>query len=212
MHFQQIYGLNTVLPIGVRKIHALRTLTTESLAVLCPFRVQEIMDKNGIYYGENAISHNLIMVNKENLLNQSAFLLGVPGAGKSFSAKELIVFLAFATNDDILVCDPENEYSSLIKALGGEVIHIAAGSDDHINALDMVEGYDDGGNPIVDKSEFVLSLFEQLDKKGLGSKEKSIIDRCVAYVYEDYQNGGKLPTLCVLREKLLEQPEKEAES
>lgn len=212
LHFQQMDGLNTVLPIGVRKIHALRTLTTESLAVLCPFRVQEIMDKNGIYYGENAISHNLIMVNKENLLNQSAFLLGVPGAGKSFSAKELIVFLALATNDDILVCDPENEYSSLIKALGGEVIHIAAGSDDHINALDMVEGYGDGGNPIVDKSEFVLSLFEQLDKKGLGSKEKSIIDRCVAYVYEDYQNGGKLPTLCVLREKLLEQPEKEAES
>ena len=212
LHFQQMDGLNTVLPIGVRKIHALRTLTTESLAVLCPFRVQEIMDKNGIYYGENAISHNLIMVNKENLLNQSAFLLGVPGAGKSFSAKELIVFLALATNDDILVCDPENEYSSLIKALGGEVIHIAAGSDDHINALDMVEGYGDGGNPIVDKSEFVLSLFEQLDKKGLGSKEKSIIDRCVACVYEDYQNGGKLPTLCVLREKLLEQPEKEAES
>ena len=139
-------------------------------------------------------------------------ITGVPGAGKSFSAKELIVFLALATNDDILVCDPENEYSSLIKALGGEVIHIAAGSDDHINALDMVEGYGDGGNPIVDKSEFVLSLFEQLDKKGLGSKEKSIIDRCVAYVYEDYQNGGKLPTLCVLREKLLEQPEKEAES
>ena len=109
LHFQQMDGLNTVLPIGARKIHALRTLTTESLAVLCPFRVQEIMDKNGIYYGENAISHNLIMVNKENLLNQSAFLLGVPGAGKSFSAKELIVFLALATNDDILVCDPENE-------------------------------------------------------------------------------------------------------
>lgn len=212
LNFQQMDGLNTALPIGVRKINALRTLTTESLAVLNPFRVQEIMDKDGIYYGENAISHNLIMVNKENLLNQSAFLLGVPGSGKSFSAKELIVFLALSTNDDILVCDPENEYSALIKALGGEVIHIAAGSDDHINAMDMTQGYGEGKNPVIDKSEFILSLFEQLDKNGLGPKEKSIIDRCVALVYEDYQNGGKLPTLCVLREKLLEQPEKEADN
>lgn len=212
LNFQQMDGLNTALPIGVRKINALRTLTTESLAVFNPFRVQEIMDKDGIYYGENAISHNLIMVNKENLLNQSAFLLGVPGSGKSFSAKELIVFLALSTNDDILVCDPENEYSALIKALGGEVIHIAAGSDDHINAMDMTQGYGEGKNPIIDKSEFILSLFEQLDKNGLGPKEKSIIDRCVALVYEDYQNGGKHPTLGVLREKLLEQPEKEADN
>lgn len=212
LNFQQMDGLNTALPIGLRKINALRTLTTESLAVLNPFRVQEIMDKDGIYYGENAISHNLIMVNKENLLNQSAFLLGVPGSGKSFSAKELIVFLALSTNDDILVCDPENEYSALIKTLGGEVIHIAAGSDDHINAMDMTQGYGEGKNSVIDKSEFILSLFEQLNKNGLGAKEKSIIDRCVALVYEDYQNGGKLPTLCVLREKLLEQPEKEADN
>ena len=212
LNFQQMDGLNTALPIGLRKINALRTLTTESLAVLNPFRVQEIMDKDGIYYGENTISHNLIMVNKENLLNQSAFLLGVPGSGKSFSAKELIVFLALSTNDDILVCDPENEYSALIKTLGGEVIHIAAGSDDHINAMDMTQGYGEGKNPVIDKSEFILSLFEQLNKNGLGAKEKSIIDRCVALVYEDYQNGGKLPTLCVLREKLLEQPEKEADN
>ena len=212
LNYQQLDGLNTALPIGVRSINALRTLTTESLAVLNPFRVQEIMDKDGIYYGVNAISHNLIMVNKENLLNQSAFLLGVPGSGKSFSAKELIVFLALSTKDDILICDPENEYSALIRALGGEVIHIAAGSEDHINAMDMTEGYGEGKNPIVDKSEFILSLFEQLDKKGIGAKEKSIIDRCVALVYEEYQCGGKLPTLAVLREKLLEQKEKEAKT
>lgn len=211
LRYQQQDGLNTALPIGHRKINALRTLTTESLAVLMPFRVQEIMDTGGIYYGENAISHNLIMCNKDNLLNQSAFLLGVPGSGKSFSAKELIVFLALATQDDILVCDPEREYVSLITALGGEAIRIAAGSEDHINAMDMVEGYGDGGNPIVDKSEFILSLFEQLDKKGLGAKEKSIIDRCVALVYDDYQSGGELPTLCVLREKLMDQPEPEAQ-
>ena len=102
------------------------------------------------------------------------------------------------------------DYASLINAMGGEVIRIAAGSKDHINALDMVEGYGDGGNPVIDKSEFVLSLFEQLDKKGLGAKDRSIIDRCTAAVYADYQDGGELPTLCVLREKLLEQDEPEA--
>ena len=210
LKYQQMDGLNTALPIGHRKINAMRTLTTESLAVLMPFRVQQIMDEGGIYCGENAISHNLIMCNKAKLLNPNSFFLGVPGSGKSFSAKMLVVFLALATGDDILVCDPEREYASLIEAMGGEVIRIAAGSRDHINAMDMVEGYGDGGNPVIDKSEFVLSLFEQLDVKGVSAKEKSIIDRCTAAVYEDYQNGGAVPTLCILREKMLEQPEKEA--
>ncbi len=210
LKYQQMDGLNTVLPIGVRNIETLRTLTTESLAVLNPFRVQEIMDEGGIYYGENAISNNLIMVNKENLLNQSAFLLGVPGSGKSFSAKELITFLSLSTNDDILICDPEGEYSALVNAMGGEVIEISASSKDHINAMDMTEGYGDGVNPVSDKSEFILSLFEQLDKNGLGPREKSIIDRCTALVYEDYHDSGKMPTLIDLREKLLQQPEKES--
>lgn len=210
LKYQQMDGLNTVLPIGHRKIHALRTLTTESLAVLMPFRVQEIMDEGGIYCGENAISHNLIMCNKANLLNPNSFLLGIPGSGKSFNAKMLIVFLALATQDDILVCDPEREYATLIEAMGGEVIRIAAGSKDHINAMDMVEGYGDGGNPLIDKSQFVLSLFAQLDNAGIDAQEKSIIDRCVEEVYQDYQKGGKVPTLCVLREKLLEQEEEKA--
>ena len=100
LKYQQMDGLNTVLPIGTRKLNAFRTLTTESLAVFMPFKVQEIMDKGGIYFGENAISHNLIMCNKENLLNQSAFLLGVPGSGKSFSAKELMTFLMLNTEDE----------------------------------------------------------------------------------------------------------------
>jgi type IV secretory pathway VirB4 component len=210
LKYQQMDGLNTALPIGLRKINALRTLTTESLAVLIPFRVQEIMDTGGVYFGENAISHNLIMCNKAKLLNANAFLLGVPGSGKSFSAKELIAFLALATDDDILVCDPEREYASLVRAMGGEVIRIAAGSDDHINALDMVEGYGDGGNPVIDKSEFVLSLFEQLDKSGMGPKQKSIIDRCVENVYRAFKKSGDMPTLVTLREELLAQPEKEA--
>jgi len=210
LKYQQMDGLNTVLPIGVRDIEALRTLTTESLAVLMPYRVQEIQDKGGIYYGENAISHNLIMVNKSNLLNQSSFLLGIPGSGKSFSAKELIAFLSLSTEDDILICDPDGEYSALVEAVGGEVIKISASSKDHINAMDMTEGYGDGANPVADKSEFILSLFEQLDKKGLGPKEKSIIDRCTALVYDDYNKNGVVPTLISLREMLLKQPERES--
>ncbi len=152
------------------------------------------------------------MCNKEKLMNPNSFLLGVPGSGKSFSAKMLIVFLALATGDDILICDPEREYASLIEAMGGEVIRIAAGSPDHINAMDMVEGYGDEGSPIIDKSEFVLSLFEQLDRNGIGPAQRSLIDRCTEDIYEDYQNGGKVPTLCALREKLLEQDEREAKS
>lgn len=210
LKYQQLDGLNTALPIGVRKIKSLRTLTTESLAVFMPFRVQEIMDSGGIFFGENAISKNLILCDKSKLLNPNAFILGVPGSGKSFNTKELIAVLALSTDDDIIICDPEREYTSLIQALGGEVIRIAAGSEHHINALDMVEGYGDGGNPVGDKSEFVQSLFEQLDRKGIDAKEKSLIDRCTELVYEDYQQGGPLPTLNMLRDKLLAQPEPKA--
>lgn len=211
LKYQQMDGLNTVLPIGTRKISAFRTLTTESLAVFIPFKVQEIQDKGGIYFGENAISHNLIMCNKANLLNQSAFLLGVPGSGKSFSAKELIAFLILNTDDDILICDPEGEYAALVRAMGdvGSVIRIAAGGKDRLNPMYMVDGYGED-NPLVVKSEFVMSLIEQIDKKGVGPQHKSIIDRCVAAVYREGDESGVAPTLSTLREKLLEQPEPEA--
>ena len=211
LKYQQMDGLNTVLPIGTRKLNAFRTLTTESLAVFMPFKVQEIMDKGGIYFGENAISHNLIMCNKENLLNQSAFLLGVPGSGKSFSAKELMTFLMLNTEDDILVCDPEGEYAPLVEAMGdmGSVIHVSAGGRDRLNAMYMVDGYGEN-NPIVVKSEFIMSLIEQIDKKGVGPQHKSIIDRCITMVYRNAAYTGTVPTLCTLRDTLLEQPEPEA--
>ena len=178
-----------------------------------PFKVQEIMDKGGIYFGENAISHNLIMVNKANLLNQSAFLLGIPGSGKSFSAKELITFLMLNTDDDILICDPEAEFVALVEAMGpdiGTVLHVAAGGKDRINAMYMVEGYGEI-NPIVEKSQFIISLVEQISEKEIGPQHKSIIDRCVAQVYREAAETGIAPTLCTLREKLLEQPEFKAQ-
>lgn len=213
LKYQQFDGLNTVLPIGTRRIDAFRTLTTESLAVFIPFKVQEIMDKGGIYFGENAISHNLIMCNKENLLNQSAFLLGVPGSGKSFNAKELITFLMLNTDDDILICDPEGEFAPLVEAMGediGTVIHVAAGGKHRLNAMYMVEGYGEN-NPIVEKSQFIMSLVEQIDKNGVGPQHKSIIDRFTAQVYKEAAETGIVPTLATLREKLLVQPEFKAQ-
>ena len=210
---QQMDGLNTALPYGVRKIDALRTLTTESVAVFIPFRVQEVSDRGGIYYGINAISRNMIICDKRNLLNANAFRLGVPGSGKSFGAKEEMAFIAITTDDDILVCDPESEYGPLIKALGGEVIRIAAGSPDHINAMDMAEGYGDSGNPVIEKSEFILSLFEQLDRNhSLSVIEKGIIDHCVRNVYENCQSAGQTPTLGALQEELRRHSDKEAEN
>ena len=215
LKFQQLDGLNTALPIGVRKINAFRTLTTESLAVFIPFKVQEIQDKGGIYFGENAISHNLILCNKANLLNQSAFYLGVPGAGKSFAVKELIAFLMLHpdyADDDILICDPEGEFGALVKTLGREkatVAHLVAGGKDRLNAMYMVEGYGEN-NPIVEKSQFVMSLIEQIDKRGVGPQHKSIIDRCTALMYPEAEKSGRVATLCDLRRKLLEQPEDKA--
>ena len=212
LKFQQLDGLNTVLPIGARKINAFRTLTTESLAVFIPFKVQEIRDSGGIYYGENAISHNLIMCNKANLLNQSAFLLGVPGSGKSFCAKELITFLILNTDDDIMISDPVGEFAPVVQALGSDIstiIRMAAGGKDRLNAMYMVDGYGEN-NPIVEKSQFVMSLVEQIDKNGVGPQQKSIIDRCTALVYQEAQQKGTVATLCDLRDKILEQPEDKA--
>ena len=212
LKYQQMDGLNTVLPIGVRKIDALRTLITESVAVFIPFRVQEVSDRGGIFCGINAISRNMILCNKQNLLNANGFRVGVPGSGKSFGAKEEMVFIAIATDDDILVCDPEGEYGALIEALGGQTIRVAAGSADHINTMDMVEGYGDSKDPVIDKSEFILSLFEQLDRNhNLSVIEKGIIDNCVRNVYDNHQNGGPLPTLTVLQDELKQHRDKEAE-
>jgi hypothetical protein len=210
LKWQQVDGLNTVLPYGIRKINALRTLTTESTAVLIPFHTQEIMQPGGIYYGQNAVSKNMLVADRRKLLNGNSFRLGVSGSGKSFSAKEEIVDLALSTEDDILILDPESEFGSLVEALNGEVISISATSHTHLNALDMDSAYGNDKNPLIEKSEFILSLFEQLDRGGIGPLQKSIIDRCVDAVYAAYKRGGPVPTLRVLREKLLAQPEEEA--
>ena len=214
LKFQQTDGLNTVLPIGARKIDALRTLTTESLAVFMPFKVQEILHDGGIYYGQNSISNNMIIANRSELLNGNSLILGVPGSGKSLTGKNEIVNLMLAGDADVIIMDPEREYSRLVEALGGATIKISATSNNHINAMDMNSEYGDGANPVILKSEFILSLCEQLIGAGnLGPVQKSIIDRCTASVYRNYQqNGytGKVPTLKDFRAELLKQSEPEA--
>ena len=215
LKFQQLDGLNTAMPFGVRKIESFRTLTTESLAVFIPFRVQDICHTNGVYYGQNVISKNMIIADRRQLLNGNEFILGVSGGGKSFTAKNEIINQMLSGDSDILLIDPEREYTPLVRALGGEIINISATSPTHINAMDMNREYGDGANPVILKSEFIMSLCEQLiGGNNLGAVQKSIIDRCTASVYRTYQQNnytGEVPTLQDFRAELLKQSEPEAQ-
>ena len=173
LKFQQMDGLNTVMPYGTRKIDTFRTLTTESLAVFIPFRVQDIFHEHGIYYGTNVISKNMIIADRRQLLNGNSFILGVSGSGKSFTAKGEITDIMLADpTADVIIIDPEREYSPLVNAMGGEIINISATSPNHINAMDMNKDYGDGANPVILKSEFIMSLCEQLiGGNNLGAKQ-----------------------------------------
>lgn len=215
LDYQQVEGLYTGLPFGCHVLpYYLRTLTTESTAIFMPFVTQEINDKGGIYYGKNVVSKNMIIADRRQLKNGNGFILGTPGSGKSFKVKEEITALRLRDDVDIIIIDPEREYHTLAKALGGEVVVFSAGSDNYINAMDISSEYNEGKNPLVLKSDFILSLFEQRVGNGnLTAMERSIIDRCVNSVYKDYiRNGykGTPPTLNELRIELTKQPEPEA--
>lgn len=214
LKYQQLEGFNATLPIGINKIEARRTLTTESLAVFMPFKVQEIQHDGGVFQGVNVISKNMIIVNRKFLLNGNCFILGVSGSGKSFTAKEEMVNLLLSTDADVMIIDPEREYSALVEAMDGQVIELSVKSKNHINCLDINKEYADGASPIAFKAEFVLSLFEQvIGKGGVNAIQKSIVDRCLANVYKNYiKRGytGKVPTLVDLCNDLKQQPEAEA--
>lgn len=215
LKYQQLDGLQTAIPFGIRKIDAFRTLTTESLAVFIPFRVQEISDEGGIYYGQNVISKNMIIADRRKLLNGNSFILGVSGSGKSFAGKNEITNLMLSSNADIIVLDPEREYAPLVRAMGGEVIEISATSPNHINAMDMSKDYGEV-DPIIEKSQFIQSLCEQIISGHHFAKgQQSIIDRCTENVYRYYKQGnymGTPPTLSDFRDELLRQTEPEAHS
>lgn len=214
LRFQQLDGFNATLPIGINRIAARRTLTTESLAVFMPFKVQEIQHDHGVFQGVNVISKNMIFVNRKELLNGNSFILGVSGSGKSFTAKEEIVNLLLTRDADVIIIDPEREYKPLVNALRGQVIELSATSKNHINCLDINADYADGANPIALKSDFVMSLFEQIaGKDNIGAFEKSIIDRCLTNIYTPYikrNYNGRAPTLIDLVHNLKEQTEPEA--
>ena len=217
LDYQQEQGLVSSLPLGLNRIEIQRGLTTSSTAIFVPFTTQELfMQGDALYYGLNALSNNLIMADRKKLKNPHGLILGTPGSGKSFSAKREITNAFLITTDDIAIIDPEDEYSSLVKRLGGQVIDISPVSDQYINPMDLTLNYSEDDNPLTLKSDFILSLMELIigGKAGLEPVEKTIIDRCVHLVYRDYLQDPKpekMPILGDLYRLLREQPEKEAQ-
>lgn len=216
LDFQQEAGLMSSLPIGINQIEIQRGLTTSSTAVFVPFTTQEIFQRGeALYYGLNALSNNMIMVDRKLLKNPNGLILGTPGSGKSFSAKREMTNAFLLTNDDIIVCDPEAEYFPLVHKLGGQVIRISPISMDYINPLDINLNYSEEESPLTLKSDFILSLCELIvgGKNGLEPVEKTLIDRSVRLVYQDFLADPvpeKMPVLEDLYNILLRQNEPEA--
>jgi len=217
LDYQQEQGFMTSLPLGKNLVPIQRSLTTSSTAIFVPFTTQELFQSGGeaLYYGLNALSSNLIMVDRKQLKNPNGLILGTPGSGKSFAAKREITNVFLITTDDIIVCDPEGEYFSLVQRLKGQVIKISPTSSQYINPMDINLNYSEDDSPLALKSDFILSLCELIvgGKEGLTPVEKSIIDRCVTLVYAEYladPDPAKMPILGDLYDALGRQEEKEA--
>ena len=218
LDFRQEEGLMSSLPLGLNQVEIQRSLTTSAVAIFVPFTTQELYQNGSeaLYCGLNALSNNLIMVDRKFLKNPNGLILGIPGSGKSFAAKREIANVFFVTNDDIIICDPEAEYGPLVERLHGQLIKISPTSPHFINPMDLNLNYSDDENPLSLKSDFILSLCELIvgGKDGLQPVEKTIIDRCVRMVYRDYLNDPKpenMPVLEDLYQELRRQEEKEAQ-
>lgn len=214
-YLKQRESLNTALPIGVRQVETMRTMLTQSLAVLMPFNVQELNDKQGCYYGINQVSKNINIGNRKKLINGNGFVFGVPGSGKSFFCKMEMGNVFLSGNDEIIVIDPMNEYFDIAETYGGTVVNMSTYTDNYVNPLDMdVWSLDlnDSKGMIREKGEFMLGLCEQCMGESLNSRQKSIIDRCVRKLYiEIARNREKyVPIMSDFYEILMNQPEDEA--
>ncbi len=217
LDFQQENALMSCLPLAHNLIDIRRALTTSSTAIFVPFTTQELFQsgRESLYYGLNALSNNLIMVDRKALKNPNGLILGTPGSGKSFSAKREITNAFLVTDDDVIICDPEAEYSALVEKLKGQVIHISPASTQYVNPMDVNQNYSDEDNPLVLKADFILSLCELVvgGKEGLQPVEKTVIDRCVHQIYQKYFEDPapeNMPLLEDLYNALLQQEEKEA--
>src|SRR5574344_1816919 len=190
LDFQQEQGLMSSLPLAQNLIEIRRGLTTSSTAIFVPFTTQELFQNGGetLYYGLNALSNNLIMVDRKKLKNPNGLILGTPGSGKSFSAKREIANAFLSTNDDVIICDPEAEYAPLVQRFGGQVIKISPSSSQYINPMDINMNYSEEDNPLALKADFILSLCELIiaGKDGLLPVEKTVIDRCIHQIYQPY--------------------------
>ena len=217
LDYMQEPGLMSSLPLGLNLIPIKRALTTTSTAIFVPFTTQELfMEGESLYYGLNALSNNMIMVDRKKLKNPNGLILGTPGSGKSFSAKREITNAFFVTQDDIIIGDPEGEYYPLVNALGGQVIHISPTSHDYINPMDINLDYSDDDNPLGFKSDFILSLCELImgSRNGIEAEEKSVIDRCLPLVYQKYFEAPvpeNMPILGDLYDCLRQQKEVQAQ-
>ena len=217
LDYQQEEGLMSSVPLGVNHIPIRRALTTTSTAIFVPFTTQELfMEGESLYYGLNALSNNMIMVDRKKLKNPNGLILGTPGSGKSFAAKREITNAFFVTQDDIIIGDPEGEYYPLVHALGGQVIHISPTSRDYINPMDINMDYSEDDNPLGVKSDFVLSLCELImgSRNGIEAEEKSVIDRCLPLVYQKYFSDPRpenMPVLGDLYDCLRKQKEPQAQ-
>lgn len=217
LDYMQEPGLMSSIPLGINLIPIKRALTTTSTAIFVPFTTQELfMAGESLYYGLNALSNNMIMVDRKKLKNPNGLILGTPGSGKSFSAKREITNVFFSTQDDVIIGDPEGEYYPLVNALGGQVIHISPTSHDYINPMDINLDYSDDDNPLGFKSDFILSLCELImgSRNGIEAEEKSVIDRCLPLVYQKYFENPvpeNMPVLGDLYARLREQKEIQAQ-
>ena len=212
---QQENGLASVMPIGASKVDIWRTMHTAGTAIFVPFITQELLETSGSYYGLNAVSRNLIIYNRKKKKLANGFILGTPGSGKSFAAKREMVNVFLSTEDDIIVLDPEREYSPLCHILGGEVVHIAANSKNYINPFDMSLDYADEDDPLLLKSDFVLSLCDTIlgGRDGLTPFMRSVVDRCVGIAYRKYMQNPTIDTIPTLSDFLqVLQQQKEAEA
>lgn len=216
LDYQQEAGVMSSLPIGINQIDIQRGLTTSATAIFVPFTTEELFqDGDALYYGINAISNNMIMADRKLLKNPNGLILGTPGAGKSFSAKREMTNAFLITSDDIIICDPEGEYSPLTQMLHGQVVHISPNSKQYVNPMDINLNYSEDESPISLKADFVLSLCELIvgNKNGLEPVEKTIIDRCVRIIYRKYLENPvpeNMPILEDLYNCILEQEETEA--